>query len=127
MTEEAQRWVRKAEADLRMARHDLQTSPDPNLDGICFHCQQAAEKMLKALLVERAVAFPRTHDLALLARLIVPADPALCALQADLVRLSRFAVAFRYPGSEATSEDASQSIDIAEQVSAAVRPLLPVN
>jgi HEPN domain-containing protein len=108
MTEEAKAWIRKAEADLRMAKNDLQTSPDPNLDGICFHCQQTAEKLLKALLVERNVAFPRTHDLGLIAQLVIPSDLALTVLHSDLVRLSRFAVAFRYPGSEATSADALQ-------------------
>ncbi|MBP7745330.1 MAG: HEPN domain-containing protein [Phycisphaerae bacterium] len=30
---------------------------------IGFHCQQAAEKLLKALLSELGVAFPRTHNL----------------------------------------------------------------
>lgn len=33
------------------------------LDTICFHLQQAAEKLLKALLDARDVRYPRTHDL----------------------------------------------------------------
>lgn len=28
-----------------------------------YHCQQAAEKMLKAWLTHRGVGFPKTHDL----------------------------------------------------------------
>jgi HEPN domain-containing protein len=30
---------------------------------VCFHCQHAAEKYLKALLQEGGLVVPRTHDL----------------------------------------------------------------
>jgi HEPN domain-containing protein len=41
----------------------------------CFHCQQAAEKYLKALLVERSRPVPRTHILADLVDLLLPTTP----------------------------------------------------
>jgi HEPN domain-containing protein len=45
------RWVRKAEADVRGARKLAQDKVALH-DLVCFHCQQAAEKYLKAFLQE---------------------------------------------------------------------------
>ena len=42
-------WLSKAEADLRGATVDLAADP-PLLEDALFHCQQAAEKALKAFL-----------------------------------------------------------------------------
>ena len=42
-------WVRKAEDDWDGARNLAARTP-PLIDLACFHCQQAAEKYLKALL-----------------------------------------------------------------------------
>ena len=44
-----------AEADLRGARNLAQAKP-PLHDLVCFHCQQCAEKYLKALLEELGIA-----------------------------------------------------------------------
>ena len=41
-------WVAKAEADFRVA-DTLQHAQPPVHDARCFHCQQAAEKYLKAV------------------------------------------------------------------------------
>jgi HEPN domain-containing protein len=35
---------------------------------VCFHCQQAVEKYLKAFLKELGVAVPRIHDLLIAAQ-----------------------------------------------------------
>lgn len=43
-------WVRKAESDLKVARDELATL-EPATDAVCFHCQQCAEKYLKAYLI----------------------------------------------------------------------------
>jgi HEPN domain-containing protein len=63
---EVTRWVEKAEHDLRNAEYVSGLTEDCPTDTVCFHCQQCAEKYLKALLVWRNVAFPRTHDLVVL-------------------------------------------------------------
>jgi HEPN domain-containing protein len=44
-------WLKKADADFAAAEQLLQVRPLLN-DQIGFHCQQAAEKYLKALLQE---------------------------------------------------------------------------
>jgi predicted nucleotidyltransferase len=53
---------RKAEGDLRVARNEAAVR-DPVRDAVSFHCQQAAEKYLKALLCEAGLHIPRIHDL----------------------------------------------------------------
>ena len=53
-------WVRKAEDDYLIALQSSQ-SGIPLHDGVCFHCQQCAEKYLKGLLEEVSVSVPKTH------------------------------------------------------------------
>src|SRR5262249_33208927 len=87
-------WVRKAESDYRVAGKLARSRPPEN-DFVCFCCQQAAEKYLKALLVEVGLAVPRTHNLEDLLGLLRPHHPGLFALRRGLVFLTRFAVDVR--------------------------------
>jgi HEPN domain-containing protein len=65
-----------------------------------YHVQQAAEKLLKALLVLAGEPFRRTYDLADLAARPLPVYPQF-AHQAETVRhLSIWGIAYRYPGLE---------------------------
>src|SRR5688572_2297121 len=89
-------WVRKAEDDLAAARALAARKP-PLRDVVCFHCQQAAEKYLKALLQELSLPFPKTHDLENLLLLVLPHHATLKRLRRRLDALTNFAVDFRYP------------------------------
>ncbi len=51
-------WIHKAEHDLGMAELALENKPEYT-DSICFHCQQAVEKYLKAYLVFLDVRFEK--------------------------------------------------------------------
>lgn len=55
-------WIAKAENDLLNIRNNLAAQHVP-WDTVCFHAQQAAEKLLKALLVYHGQSPSRTHDL----------------------------------------------------------------
>ena len=55
-------WWTKASHDLAAGRALLAASPPP-LDIAVYHCQQAAEKAIKAWLVWKDMPFPKTHDL----------------------------------------------------------------
>lgn len=87
-------------------------------EDLCFDTQQAAEKALKALLVQRNVPFPYVHDLATLLTLIGQSDEEIPPAVRQAGRLTRFAIAARYPGvAEAVTEsEYQQSIAIAEAV-----------
>ena len=56
-------WIEKAEEDFFSASHLAGVGRLTPYNVICFHCQQAGEKWLKARLCEDSVVFPKTHDL----------------------------------------------------------------
>lgn len=88
---EARKWVEVAEHDLRDAEHVLTLQEDCPTDTVCFHSRQCAEKYLKALLVLRGTAFPRTHDLVLLFNLA--ASAATWSLRVEQLQpLNRYSV-----------------------------------
>lgn len=63
---------------------------------IGFHCQQAAEKLLKALLSELAVNVRRTHDLIELLDLLEDAGATLPPALREVENFNPYAVIFRY-------------------------------
>ena len=113
-------WVRKAEADLVAARQLTAAKPRVN-DPICFHCQQAIEKYLKALLQELRVPIPRIHDLDDILDLLIPRDSTLQRLRRGLNLLTQYAVEYRYPGMTANSRQANSAIRLAENVRKEIR------
>src|SRR5262245_17049605 len=118
-------WVRKAEADRVLALEGSRLDA-PVHDGVCFHCQQCAEKYLKALLQELGLSIPRTHVLRDLLGLLLPHYPSLRQFQRGLKFLTRFAVDTRYPGQQATKRQATAALRWADKVRASVRPLLGI-
>jgi HEPN domain-containing protein len=105
--EETAAWLNKSRKDLRRAETALTLDP-PDTEDCLFHCQQAAEKSLKAFLVWRDQPFRKTHDLVELTRQCMDLEPALSDVTRGLGPLTRFAWEFRYPGETAppTTEQA---------------------
>ena len=102
MTPETAQWVRYAEEDWQVASEVAVRRP-PHRNVACFHCQQAAEKYLKALLQELGLFAPRTHQLEDLVDLLLPHDASLAPLRRCLRSLTPYAVNYRYPGVRATT------------------------
>jgi HEPN domain-containing protein len=96
----------------------------PLHDLLCFHCQQAAEKYLKALLQEKGGFVPHVHDLEDLLNLLLPSEPALRKLTRGLVFLTQFAVDYRYPGENATSRQAKSALRWVERARSEIRNCL---
>jgi HEPN domain-containing protein len=90
-------WIEKAHQDLRCAQIDLAAAPPATEDAL-YHCQQAAEKALKAFLVWHDQPFPKTHDLGKLGNQAVGLDQTLELLIDEIVELTKYAWIFRYPG-----------------------------
>jgi HEPN domain-containing protein len=92
----------------------------------CFHCQQAAEKLLKACLVAMGAEPPRVHDLEALLRLV---EQAGCRLDVDrdaISDLAQYAVAPRYPGfpDEQADADLPALLATVDALVAAVEPAI---
>ena len=74
VTEATTGWLAVVDDDLRQVINNLR-GPMPSLSGAAYHCQQAAEKLVKAVLVEAAISFPKTHDVAALVGLLPSNHP----------------------------------------------------
>jgi HEPN domain-containing protein len=116
-------WVVRAEEDWLLVRSALRRKV-PLTYGATFHAQQCAEKYLKAVLVSRHQAFPRTHDVVALHNLCprnglsVPVEPDM------LARLTAYAVQVRSPGADPTPDEARDAIQIAQAVRRWARAVL---
>jgi len=114
-------WVDKADQDLRAA--DVLVQQVPRLAyPVCFHCQQASEKYLKAYLTYRQVEFGKTHNIRELLDLVASVDDALSQDLAAAATLNPYGVDARYPGDlpEPSEEDSNEALRIAHQVAEAV-------
>ena len=109
-------WIKKAESDWQLAVALSRRRKMTFHDQACFHCQQSAEKYLKARLEEADIRFRKTHDLDKLLQDVTPVEPLWAALLPALQGLNRYAVEFRYPGEEATAEDLKEAMKLAKAV-----------
>ena len=124
----ARQWILKARNDLLDADNNLVAEHVP-CDTVCFHCQQAAEKLLKAVLAAKGVPPPRTHDLLLLLEMIIPVAPDAENIRDCLVILTPYSVAMRYPDDDGlnvpTLTDAREARQCAEHVLNQLNSQLP--
>jgi len=72
------------------------TSDQVSDEIIGFHCQQAAEKILKALLSDLTVPFRKTHEIGALMALLTQAGHPLPEGFEDLDALTPFGALYRY-------------------------------
>lgn len=117
-------WLSKAVGDLQVAERELAVTARPNYDAICFHAQQAAEKLMKAFLEAKGHRPPKVHDLVHLDTLLRRIAPAWSFSISELSNLSSSAVESRYPGTTATRVQAEEAMDIATRLWVALRPLV---
>jgi HEPN domain-containing protein len=103
-------WIEKAEADHLAAVDLARRRKLPLHDMVCFHCQQSAEKYLKARMQEAGLRVPKTHDLEVLLDLLLPLEPMWSALRPAADFLTDYAVEFRYPGNEASAANAKAAL-----------------
>ena len=117
-------WVEKAENDLRNAEYVLGMEQDCPTDTVCFHCQQAGEKLLKAVLQDSGIRFGKTHDLEEILSLCTETAPELALLLDDVTLLGDYAVRYRNPGMRATRTQARSAMKAARRIRTAVLGLL---
>lgn len=108
-------WIDRARSNLIRSKS---THPDVYREDLCFDAQQAAEKALKALCIQRDVDFPYVHDLAQLITLLQEDGCSIPSQVQEAGRLTRYAVFTRYPGfsDPVTEEEHERAVAIAERV-----------
>ena len=98
----------------------------PSLGGAAYHCQQAAEKLLKGFLVQVGTDFRKTHDLDTLGRSALAHFPSLGPLLVPLPDWTVWGVAYRYPGEagpepEPDAEELSRALGLIARLADALR------
>ena len=116
-------WIDKAEDDYRTAEC-LAQAKERLYDQICFHCQQSAEKYLKALLEEAQLSIEKTHELERLLHQLLPYHASLRPLRRGLIFLTNFSVSIRYPGERAKKRQATAAVRWTGKVRIECRQLL---
>ena len=116
--DDAKEWLEYAKADLGVADHLFKTYYPKPLAIICYHCQQAAEKAVKTIIVLNGSkgGMPRRHDIFLLLNQIkntVSIDTKFYDY-ADV--LAPYGVAMRYPNELQLEErHAAKAIEMANE------------
>lgn len=111
MRPEVQRWLEKADGDLLHAEHSLH---DGDHGWASFASQQAAEKALKAYLIERTGELVHAHDLLQLSsKAGLPADLSRrCQELAPAYVGTRYADAPPYPSEDRADEDYRTAVEV---------------
>lgn len=89
-----QEWLRRARGNLARAR---KIGPGFILEDLCYDAQQAAEKAIKAVFVQRNEVFPYAHDLTQLLTLLQTNGLKIPKYAWAADKLTRFAIETRYP------------------------------
>ncbi len=107
-------WIANAEKDLKWAERMLE---EGDYDYSSFHCQQAAEKALKALLIALGRQPPKTHSIEHLLNLIEKEGISVGEVW-EAARLTDYAVEARYPDFEepVTENEAEKALHLAKAV-----------
>jgi HEPN domain-containing protein len=108
-------WLDRALDDLDMVDAAMGLA-SPSVYGVSLHCQQAAEKMAKAVLIAFGTKPPRTHDLVRLSRLVETVDAEIGAEIGALAQLTTWYAVARYP-------DAADALPSSQDIGTAVASL----
>lgn len=108
-------WLKYARRDLDSALFLCNMNPVP-IEIICFHCQQAAEKALKAYIVSKGLEPKKTHDLVDLQNSCNEYDD-FNLLTVECVSLRNFGVQPRYPFAlQIEEEDMNSALKMAQKI-----------
>ena len=105
-----------ANKDLVTAGFALQSVDGPLPVTTALHCQQSAEKYLKAFLQEHKIAFSRQHNLLPLLESCISIDNSFENLRTDINRLEGYSIASRYPKAGDSLEFRNQALATAKRV-----------
>ncbi|HYG91016.1 MAG TPA: HEPN domain-containing protein [Azospirillum sp.] len=120
-----QQWIRVIDDDLGAVRACLSVKDPPVLPA-AYHCQQAAEKIVKFLIAVRGDHPPKIHDIAALTKLL--GEHPLADAVRSFSRFTVYGAAYRYPGAgfleseadEPTAEDVASWLAEIEAVRAEI-------
>ena len=116
-----QEWVQHAEEDYESALDLLRRRKYPTPGMVCYHCQQCAEKYLKAFLLKHNVMFEKIHNLLELNESCSKVDASFLFLTDWLKLLNPYATETRYPGRTFDIPEAREAVATMKQIRKFVR------
>lgn len=119
MPPEVKEWLDFAKMDLSSAKHLYETFYPRPLQIICYHCQQAAEKALKAVIIAKGKpgGIPKMHDLEFLLSQMKNYTDVREELWDYAEALTPYGIEIRYPGgTEVTDEQAELGLKYADAI-----------
>ena len=123
-------WLTKAAHDLKNARI-VGAAADGPLDTAIYHCQQTAEKAVKAFLVHCGIRPEKTHDIRKLTLQAAAHQPRFKDLLDMAARLTPYAWQSRYPDdlteTYPTREEFDEALQHAQAIYDFVLNLLPAD
>ena len=123
-------WLTKADHDLQNARI-VGAAADGPLDTAIYHCQQTAEKAVKAFLMHCGITREKTHDVRKLTLQAAVHQPRFNDLLDKAATLTPYAWQTRYPDDLAetypTREEFNEALQHAQTIYDFVLNLLPAD
>ena len=119
MDDNVQLWLEFANADLETADFLYEKQYPRQLEIICYHCQQAGEKAIKALYIAKEIpgGIPRKHDLWFLLEQMKNIVDIPESIYDAAEKLDPYAIVFRYPGENRVDDyRAKQAIGLAKTI-----------
>ena len=121
-------WLIKAMSDLGSAKL-LANGTETFYDTAIYHCQQAAEKTLKAFLVHHDIEFEKIHNLNILVELCIEIDSEFNSYLDAAAILTPYATSYRYPNElfelEPDEDQVEEALQLAEDIFNFVKEKLP--
>lgn len=119
MNQETKQWLDMADMDLGVAKHLMENYYPKPLEIICYHCQQAAEKAIKAVVISQGTkgGMPKLHDLSFLLNQVKNFVNIEEKYYDYADTLTPYGVAVRYPNELFIEEHhAKEAIQYAEEI-----------
>ena len=119
MDESIQLWLEFASADLETASFLYEKQYPRQLEIICYHCQQAGEKAIKAVYIAKEIpgGIPRKHDLWFLLEQMKNVVDIPESIYDAAEKLDPYAIVFRYPWENRVDDyRAKQAIGLAKAI-----------
>ena len=126
VTDLVKEWFEIALSDLQVATFLFDKMHPKPLEIVCYHCQQAVEKVLKGFLTDQGIEPPYIHDPEELRLMCVEYDCSFETIQKACLKLRGYAASTRYPNRPEIEEmDAAFALEEADKIYVFCADLIP--
>ena len=113
---DVKKWIHFAQMDFDSAVA-LAEKFRPPLEIVCYHCQQAAEKILKAFIIAKTNTLTKTHVLVDLLNACTQYSTGFDKFKKSCIKLTSYITLTRYPSNiELTEQAMKQALKDAQDV-----------